>query len=360
MASRTNYTDVQRSFAVTASLANQRSPIIAQRLYRSHFNLPATARVPDRTCLVRWSNQFRDSARMHQPRFREATVRTPENIELVRAEVERDPNCSVRKHACATEISRSSIHRILREDLHLHAYKLCIVQELKESDSFVRRAACIDFQQRLPRDELIFFRDEAHFELSGSVNKQNMRYWSNSNPEELHSRPLNDQRLTVRCALSEEEIIGPFFFEENGITATVTSQRYLAMLQNFFMPALDELGIQDAWFMQDGATPHTARISMDHLRQAFPGRLISKYGDLTWPAWSPDLTPCDFYLWGYLKSIVYRDRPQSLAHLKVNIEEAIRTISPGTLTNVMRIFWDRLDECIAHGGRHLSDTIFKS
>ena len=38
---------------------------------------------------------------------------------------------------------------------------------------------------------------EAHFHLSSFVNKQNFRYWSQSNPRELHERPLHSERVTV-------------------------------------------------------------------------------------------------------------------------------------------------------------------
>jgi len=39
-----------------------------------------------------------------------------------------------------------------------------------------------------------------------------------------------------------------------------------------------------------------------------------------WPARSPpDLNPCDFFLWGYLKSKVYCPKPRTLDDLKNNI-----------------------------------------
>jgi len=44
----------------------------------------------------------------------------------------------------------------------------------------------------------------------------------------------------------------------------------------------------------------------------FPGRLISLRGDVEWPAWSPDFSPCDVFLWGYLKEKVFKHRPGSL------------------------------------------------
>ena len=86
----------------------------------------------------------------------------------------------------------------------------------------------------LPNDALVFFSDEAHFHLSGCVNKQNMGCWSERNPSELHERSLHLDRVTVWCAISRVAIIGPYLFQENGRTLTVNSDRYLTMIQDFF------------------------------------------------------------------------------------------------------------------------------
>jgi hypothetical protein len=50
---------------------------------------------------------------------------------------------------------------------------------------------------------------------------------------------------------------------------------------------------------------------MNVLGEIFPGRLVSLRGDVGWPAWSPDLSICDFFLWGYLKEKVFKHHPQS-------------------------------------------------
>ena len=44
----------------------------------------------------------------------------------------------------------------------------------------------------------------------------------------------------------------------------------------------------------------------------FPGHLISLRGDIGWPAQLPDLTLCDFFLWGYLKAKVYARHPGTI------------------------------------------------
>ncbi|PSN58494.1 hypothetical protein C0J52_00814 [Blattella germanica] len=40
---------------------------------------------------------------------------------------------------------------------------------------------------------------------------------------------------------------------------------------------------------------HTARASMGILREMFTDRIISRHGNVPWPAKSPDLTVCDVF-----------------------------------------------------------------
>ena len=52
------------------------------------------------------------------------------------------------------------------------------------------------------------------------------------------------------------------------------------------------------------------------LDNTFPGMWIGRRGPVEWPPRSPDLTPPDFFLWGYLKDKVYAQRPQTIDELK--------------------------------------------
>jgi len=133
------------------------------------------------------------------------------------------------------------------------------------------------------------------------------------------------------------------------------------MLENFLRPRLEEFDdSEDFWFQQDGATAHTARRSLGILKEMFPSRLISLRGDIGWPALSPDLTHCDFFLWGYLKAEVYKHRPQTLKALKDAIHEKVAAIPPEMTNIMMENFRERLRQCIANNGRHLNDVIFKT
>ncbi|GFX00246.1 putative DD41D transposase [Trichonephila clavipes] len=95
------------------------------------------------------------------------------------------------------------------------------------------------------------------------------------------------------------------------------------MITNFFIPELSNHDVQELWFQQDGATCHTTRATIDLLKDTFGDRLISRFGPVNWPPRSCDLTPLDYFLWGYVKSLVYADKPQTLDHLEDNIRRVI-------------------------------------
>ena len=75
--------------------------------------------------------------------------------------------------------------------------------------------------------------------------------------------------------------------------------------------------------MSDGAPPHTARATINFLKQLFPGCLTSKDIDFEWPSRSSDLTGPDFFLWNYLKSKVYVNKPKILDEPYTNIRQEI-------------------------------------
>jgi len=76
-------------------------------------------------------------------------------------------------------------------------------------------------------------------------------------------------------------------------------------------------------------------VSLSLLREMLPGHVISLRGDIGWPPRSPDLTPCDFFLWGYLKAKVSEQRPLTLEALKEAIRQEVAAITPEMILKVM-------------------------
>ncbi|GFT27138.1 DUF4817 domain-containing protein [Trichonephila clavipes] len=211
-----------------------------------------------------------------------------------------------------------------------------------------------DFHKRL------LFSDGAHFWLNGYVNKQNCRIWSEANPQVYVETLLHPEKLTVWCSLWAGGIIGPYFFKnDESHNVTVNDDRYRAMITNFFIPELNNHDVQELWFQQDGATCHIALATIDLLKYTFGDRLISRFGPVNWPPRSCDLTPLNYFLWGYVKSLVYADKPQTLDHLEDNIIRVITDIGPQMLGKVIENWTSRLDCIRASRGSHMPEIIFK-
>ncbi|GBN12973.1 hypothetical protein AVEN_183798-1 [Araneus ventricosus] len=105
--------------------------------------------------------------------------------------------------------------------------------------------------------------------------------------------------------------------------------------------------------MQDRARPHRTPAVFYFLSERFNDRVIALDCDKhtvngrAWPPYSPDLTPCDFFLWGYLKDMVYRQTPQTIAELKQYISTACETILSDMFVRVSGQFCLRLRHVVA-------------
>ncbi|GFT51247.1 putative DD41D transposase [Trichonephila clavipes] len=131
------------------------------------------------------------------------------------------------------------------------------------------------------------------------------------------------------------------------------------MMTNFFIPELNNHDVQELWFQQDGATCHTAHATIDLMKDTFGDRLISRFGPVNWPPRSCDLTPLDYFLWGYVKSLVYADKPQTLDHLEDNIRRVLADIRPQMLEKVIENWTSRLDYIRASHGSPMPEIVFK-
>ncbi|GFY78708.1 putative DD41D transposase [Trichonephila inaurata madagascariensis] len=130
------------------------------------------------------------------------------------------------------------------------------------------------------------------------------------------------------------------------------------MIIDYFWPELEYLGLDSMWFQQDGATSHTAHVTIDLLKNKFDERVISRNGPVDWPSRSCDLTPLDFFLWGYVKSFGYANKPTTLEELKANIEREIAAVSAEMCGRVMENWVQRIDRCKRARGGHMSEVEF--
>lgn len=100
------------------------------------------------------------------------------------------------------------------------------------------------------------------------------------------------------CAKKASPVV---IFENN-----VTSESYRELLETKFFPWIRNHHLAGQYvFQQDGARPHRTFEVFEAIKKQFGQRVIAldfnKHfeGGLSWPPYSPDLNPCDFYLWGW-------------------------------------------------------------
>lgn len=111
--------------------------------------------------------------------------------------------------------------------------------------------------------------------------------------------------------------------------------------------------IQDNFiFQHDGHPAHSARIVTNYLNNTFGDRWIGRHGPIHWPARSPDLTTCDFWLWGYLKSKVYQRRVQNVEDLRERIIDAVENIAADMVQRSVHSALYKVQMCRQVNGEH--------
>jgi len=138
--------------------------------------------------------------------------------------------------------------------------------------------------------------------------------------------------------------IGPFEIE-----GRLNGEKYQNLIREKIVPELGDTS--RFWFMQDGAPSHKARSSQALLRQIFGERVIAMGWSPEWAARSPDLTPCDFYLWGHLKSKIYREVLPDLNQLRANIVREFQNLDQEHVRKACMSVKDRLEDCIRLDGK---------
>lgn len=317
-----------------------------RREWSQHFATPP----PDSETIQAVYDRFRETGSVtdRDRTGRPQTATTEEKEGSARELVRDNPSTSVREGAASLNISVRSYRRLLHQ-LDLRPYRAQYVPPLSDGDLDRRVEFCEAMLQRFDDDvqlvDRIIWSDESLFRLDGTINRHNDVVWATTNPHRQVQVPNSQQSVMVWCGITSAGLIGPFFFEEY-----VTADSYLQLLQTVLWPAARHRG---KTFQQDGAGPHYALSVRGWLDQKFPGRWIGRRGPIEWPPRSPDLTPCDFFLWGWLKERIYREPSASIAQLRERIQAACADLSTDLCKEVCRAVPHRFKLCCDRQGQHL-------
>ena len=107
-------------------------------------------------------------------------IRTKQMIQKAKNRLKRKKKVSSRILAHELSISRTSVRRILKDDLQYHAYKVRVVPLLKDEHKAKRKRFSNWMRTYFKKETTmkILFSDEKMFDIDGVYNLQNDRIWA--------------------------------------------------------------------------------------------------------------------------------------------------------------------------------------
>lgn len=322
----------------------------AQAAGNLYFARYPERRQPFRDIFTRLQNNIIQHGSFKKPRPKKynAQIRDKELEEItVLGEIHNQSSRSLRNMEGITGIPKSSVLRILKNN-KFKPYRTRKIHHLLPGDLQRRLAFCQWYlrkneeQPDLPQN--IIWTDEASVSSAGICNRYNSYNWTQENQHFTVARQNQGRyRFNVWAGIFRGRFVGPYIFEGN-----LTARKYLRILGQFIEPIADDLPLNQGtvYFQQDGAPCHNARIVSDFMNREFGNQWLGNQGPVLWPPRSPDITPLDFYLWGRIKDLTFKQRPNSRQTLEAAVRNAFDSISPVELINASNNVTKRCRLCI--------------
>lgn len=298
---------------------------------------------------------------------RPRSVRTAENIsmveELVLSQDDRpQTHRTQRQIEAEIGIKRTSIRRIIKNDLKLKCLKRSRAHELSQANKITRLVRARQLLRLYPAHlvNFIWFTDEKIFTVTAPTNTQNDRLYTKaatskkqlSSARLLRTRSNFSKSVMVSVGVS---VLGSTSLHFVAPGVKVNGEYYRdVLLMDKLLPEIRELsGGSYFTFQQDSAPAHRARETISLLQRETPNFIPPTL----WPPNSPDLNPVDYRIWSILQERVYRDRITDLEHLKYRIVEEWDKLDHSVIVKSIQQWRKRLLSCVRANGGQFEHTI---
>lgn len=282
------------------------------------------------------------------------TLRTEKNCKLVDAIIKEDRRITVREIADRSGLSVGTVHTILHVDLNLSKKAARWVPRLLNDELKKQRIAMArDFKNRF------FMEGEAFFDKLVTVDEAWVLY---STPElKRHSaqwlpKGTNPPRK-AKVAGSRKKVMLIAFFDVKGMVyhhyvtekATVNSTYYCGVLQTFLRHLQKKRPekVTNGWLLhQDNARPHVSAQTKEFMTK----KCIETFGHAPY---SPDLAPCDFFLFPQLKNHLSGKSFDTLTEVKVAVEGFTTQVFRNGAHHVFEQWQRRMNKCLEVKGDYV-------
>jgi len=281
------------------------------------------------------------------------SVRTPRRIKAVRARVRRNPRQSQRKLTTQIGASRSTIQRIIKEDLELTPYKRRKVHGLtmQQRRTRLERSKALLQRHDFCDVERIVFSDEKLFLIEEHFNAQNDRVYAAAF-EDIPERVRTVQRFQKPGSVMVWGTVSsrgkfPLVFVEPGVKVNAVHYRE-SILEGCLRAEAQRIFGEYQWtFQQDSSPAHKAKIVQQWCRANPPDFIQSS----EWPPSSPDLNPLDYAIWGILEAKVNAIQHRSLESVKKTLRNELSKLPMATVRTSVASWRRRLKAVVKIRGR---------
>ncbi|VVC45839.1 Transposase, type 1 [Cinara cedri] len=291
-----------------------------------------------RARVFEWYKRFsegRESTEDDQRPGRPVTVSTPETVTKINQIVRADRRMSIRMIAEAVNADNETVRKILHEELHLT--KVCaklVPKNLTPDQKFLRQQVCSDFLEKLKEDpglmKNIITCDETWiFQYDVETKRQSM-HWKTPESPRIKKARMSKSKFKAMLIV--------FFFDIIVMTEWVPEGQ--TVNQIYYLSVLATLR------KRDNAPAHNAL----SVKQYLAGKRTPV---LEHAPYSPDLAPCDFFLFPKIKSALKGTRFESMEAVKQKTAELLKALTEEDFQHCFDQWKKRMERRVARGGEYI-------
>ena len=305
---------------------------------------------PTRSGICYWYKEFREGRQSASLKPKPGRPLLNGSVEKVRICLDEFPFASARFISTQVALSVNTVIRILKQELHLKKrYSRWVPKFLTQSQKAERVKLSKMMLQKLTKltsnqRQCVVTCGESWFFAT---------YYHDSKwCEEGEDPPLIPKRL-----LNDEKVMFFAAFSINGIILlkplpTNTSFTSAYMCTNI----LEELTVNAQNIMKNRCRHHLI-LHFDNAKPHTAKRTLQKIEELQWekldhPPYSPDISPCDFFLFGYVKTKLPQYNCSSIYELTKAIDDICSKITSTMWENVFNAWINRLNHVFDSGGEY--------
>jgi histone-lysine N-methyltransferase SETMAR len=314
---------------------------------------------PCYSTVAMWAARFKNGRASVEDDPREGrpvTSFTEQNIELVRQVIEVNPHATYDEIEAETSINRFTIFEIIHDALKLRKVSSRYVPHLLTDENRATRV-------KYCKENLAFYRDGPGRLCDIFTGDEVMIYWTQLGRKSSNASWVGEgeaPRTVVKRSQFDNKTLFSIFFRTTGPVYVHAVNRGVSIDNSYYVkhcltPAVKAIkeqrplsGTHAMKLLHDGARPHIHSNVNNFLER-------NRIGLVKHPPYSPDLAPCDFWLFDYIKQRL--EDYTSQKSLENAVTKIVYDISIREYRKTFEKWIERLELCEKYKGDYFEHLI---